>query len=54
MGQRSIDVWVGLGSHGFTRSWGVALPVPVWEDESLSLQVLGTSSLVPTDVRLGL
>ena len=35
----------GLGSHGFTGSWGVALPVPVWEDESLSLQILGASSL---------
>jgi len=35
----------GLGSHGFTGSWGVALPVPVQEDESLSLQVLGASSL---------
>ena len=35
----------GLGSHGFTGSWDVALPVPVREDESLSLQVLGASSL---------
>ena len=32
-------------SHGFTGLWGVALPVPVREDESLSLQVLGASSL---------
>ena len=31
----------GLGSHGFTGSWGVALPVPVQEDESPNLQVLG-------------
>ena len=36
----------GLASHGFTESWGVALLVPVQEDESLSLQVLGASSLV--------
>ena len=35
----------GLGSHGFTGSWGVALPVPVQEDERLSLQDLGASSL---------
>ena len=35
----------GLGSHGFTGSWGVALPVPVRKDESPSLQVLGASSL---------
>ena len=35
----------GLGSHGFTGSLGVALPVPVQEDESPSLQVLGASSL---------
>jgi len=35
----------GLRSHGFTGSWGVALPVPVWEDEGPSLQVLGGSSL---------
>ena len=34
-----------LGSHGFTGSWGVALPVPVQEDKSLSLQVLGASSV---------
>ena len=32
-------------SHGFTGSWGVVLPVPVQEDESLRLQVLGASSL---------
>ena len=31
--------------HGFTGSWGVALPVPVREGESLSLQVLVASSL---------
>ena len=31
----------GLGSHGFTGSWGVVLPLPVQEDESPSLQVLG-------------
>ena len=43
--QRSIDVGSVLGSHGVTGSWGVALPVPVQEDESLSLQVLGASSL---------
>ena len=36
---------LGLGSHGFIESWGVALPVPVWEDECPSLQVLGASSL---------
>ena len=35
----------GLGSHGFIGSWGVALPVPVQDDESLSLQVLAASSL---------
>ena len=35
----------GLGSHGFTGSWGVAMPVAVREDESPSLQVLGASSL---------
>ena len=35
----------GLGSHGFTGSWGVALLIPVQDDESPSLQVLGTSSL---------
>ena len=35
----------GLGSHGFTGSWCVALPVPVQEDESPSLQVLSASSL---------
>ena len=34
-----------LGSHGFPRSWGVALAVPVWVDENPSLQVLGASSL---------
>ena len=34
----------GLGSHGFTGSWGVALPVPV-QDESPNLQVLGAFSL---------
>ena len=33
-----------LGSHGFTGSWGVALPVPVREDESPNLQALGASS----------
>ena len=36
---------LGLGSHGFTGSWGVVLPVPVREDESPSLQVLGAFSL---------
>ena len=41
--QRSIGS--GLGSHGFTGSWGVVLPVPVREDESPSVQVLGASSL---------
>ena len=35
----------GLGSHGFTGSWGVALLIPVREDESLSLQALGASCL---------
>ena len=35
----------GLRSHGFTGSWGVTLSVPVKEDESTSLQVLGISSL---------
>ena len=35
----------GLGSHGFTGSSGVALPVPVREDEIPSLEVLGASSL---------
>ena len=34
----------GLGSDGFTGSWGVVLSVPV-QDESLSLQVLAASSL---------
>ena len=34
-----------LGSHGFTGSWVLALPVPVRKDESPSLQVLGASSL---------
>ena len=43
--QRSTDVCVGLGSHGFTGSWGVAPPIPVREDESPSLQDLGASSL---------
>ena len=36
---------LGLRGHGFSGSWGVALSVPVQEDESLSLQVLGASSL---------
>ena len=46
--QRSIDVWVGPGEvmdsldHGV---WRVALPVPVRDAESPSLQVLGASSL---------
>ena len=35
----------GLGSHGFTGSWGVTLSVPVQEDESLSLLVVGASNL---------
>ena len=35
----------GLESHGFTGSFGVALSVPVREDESPSLWVLGASSL---------
>ena len=35
----------GLGSHGFTGSWGVALLVRVQDDESPNLQVLGASSL---------
>ena len=35
----------GQGSHRFTGSWGVAQPVPVRENESPSLQVLGASNL---------
>ena len=35
----------GLGSHGFTGSWGVALSVTVQEDDNPSLQVLAASSL---------
>ena len=35
----------GLGSHGFTASWGVVLLLSVQEDKSPSLQVLGASSL---------
>ena len=35
----------GLGSHGFTGSWGVALSVPVQGDERSSRQVLGAFSL---------
>ena len=34
-----------LGSHGFTGSCGVALPVPVCSEESPSLQILAASSL---------
>ena len=34
----------GMGSHGFTGSWGVVLPAPV-KDKTLSLQILGVSSL---------
>ena len=47
LSQRSIDIWFGSGGggHGFTGPWGVALQVPVREDEVLSLQVLGASSL---------
>ena len=41
------------GCHGFTGSWGVVLSVPVREDESPSLQVLGASSCT-MDVSLGL
>ena len=37
---------LGLGSHGFTGSWGVALPVLVQDDKSQSLQVFGASRLV--------
>ena len=37
---------LGLGSHGFIVSWGMALSVPVQEDKNLSLKVLGASSLV--------
>ena len=44
LSQRSGDVWSGLGSHDFTGSGGVALPVHVREDESPSLQVLDASS----------
>ena len=33
------------GSHVFIESRGVVLPVPVQEDKSLSLLVLGASSL---------
>ena len=36
----------GLGNHGFTGSWGVVLPLPVREDESPSLQVLGAPVLL--------
>jgi len=43
--QRSKTSGSGLGSHGFTGSWSVALSVPVQEDESPSLQLLGASSL---------
>ena len=35
----------GPESHGFAGSWGVALPVPVRQDESPSVQVLGASGL---------
>ena len=35
----------GQGSHRFTGSWGVSLPVSVRKDESPSLQVLGASIL---------
>ena len=34
-----------VNRHQFNGSWGVALSVPVRQDESLSLQVLGASSL---------
>ena len=37
---------MGLGRLGFTGSWGVALPVPVQEDKSLSLQVLVAPALL--------
>ena len=32
--KKSIDVWVGPESHGFTESWGVVLSVPMQEDET--------------------
>ena len=35
----------GLGSHGFTGSCGMVLPVPLREDENPSLYVLGASIL---------
>ena len=35
----------GLGNHGFTGSWSVAVSVPVQVDESPSIQVLGASIL---------
>ena len=35
----------GLGSHGVTGSWGVALSVSLQKDESRRFQVLGASSL---------
>ena len=43
--QRSTDVWVGPGESWISGSWDAALLVPVWEDESPSLQVLRVSSL---------
>ena len=33
-------VGLGLGSHGFTGLWGVALSVPTQEEKSPSLHVL--------------
>ena len=35
----------GLRNHGFTGSYGVALSVPVQEDKSPSLHVLGASNI---------
>ena len=44
--QRSIDVWVGPGESWIHWIMGCgAVQVPVREDESPSLQVLGASSL---------
>ena len=45
--QRSIDVWVGPGESWihWIMECGAAVPVPVREDESPSLQVFGASSL---------
>ena len=41
----SIDIWVGLGESWIHWIMGVALSAPLKDDESLSLYVLGASSL---------